>query len=63
MITFRRLTDCVFLVAHRQLPGSYPFVVSIRSMECVADGRLPMSRRNRMKPSGPDHLSHTDTPA
>jgi hypothetical protein len=44
LLNFPRLAFCIDLVAQRQLPGSYPFPLSILS-SVVPSGRAPMSSR------------------
>jgi hypothetical protein len=48
MMYLRRLAFCCARVAHRQLPGSYPFVPSILSI-VLPGGRSPMSYRKFRK--------------
>lgn len=40
---FLRLRDCSARVAHRQFSGEYPASLSMRSIVCSFEGRLPMS--------------------
>lgn len=56
----RMFLCCCILVAHRQFHGAYGPLLSLRSIECAGDGRLPMSRRNTAKSAS--HSGQTEIP-